>query len=88
MLQIGDEEPLVGREGIVDRLGHLGRLDPAPRLVRLLVASTHFRSVTPEAVETAYYFRVLTDVGLDRWAGTATASSTPLAHRHVVTNGS
>ena len=66
-LQIGDDPPSVGREAIVRDLGEMIRLDPAPRFVHHHVAGLHFRSVTPEAIETSSYFQVLTDAGLDHW---------------------
>lgn len=66
-LRIGDEAPVVGRAAILARLGESIQLDPVPRFVHHHVTGLHLRSVAPDAIETASYFQVLTDAGLDHW---------------------
>jgi hypothetical protein len=91
-MQVDDEEPVVGRAAIIESLGSVLRIDPAPDALHHHVAATHFRSVTPEAIETSSYFHVLTDIGLDHW-GRYRDRFVPvgdrwlIAHRHVVTTG-
>jgi len=91
-LQIGDEEPLVGAAAIATGLSQVLRVDPAPSFLHHHVATTYFRSVTPDAVETSSYFHVLSDVGLDHWGRyrdrfVPVADRWLFARRHVVTSG-
>lgn len=88
-LQIGDAEPIVGRQAIVDELGAAIRLDPPPRFVHHHVSGLHFRTVAPASIETASYFQVLTDAGLDHWGRyrdrfVPVGDGWLIAHRRVV----
>lgn len=66
-LRIGDQEAVVGHDAILARLGASIRLDPIPRFVHHHVTGVHFRQVSRASVETASYFHVVTDAGLDHW---------------------
>jgi hypothetical protein len=92
VLQIGDREPLVGPAAIERGLTSVLQVDPAPTVVHHHVATTYFRSVSPEGIETSSYFHVLSDVGLDHWGRygdrfVPVGDRWLLAHRHVVTSG-
>lgn len=67
VLQIGDDDPIVGRQAIVEQLSLAIDLDPPPRFVHHHASNLHFSSVGPESIETASYFQVLTDSGVDHW---------------------
>ena len=66
-LQVSDGPPLVGRAAITDSMRSVRPSDPAPTYVIHHVSGIHFTSVTPEEVEVASYFFVVTDVGPDHW---------------------
>jgi hypothetical protein len=66
-MQIGDEEPLVGRVAILESLGRRLPSARVPTHAHHHVTSTHFESVTPEAVDAWSYFTVMTDYGPDHW---------------------
>lgn len=92
VLQIGDDEPLAGPEGIATGLAGVLRVDPAPTVMHHHVAATHFRSVTAEVIQTSSYFQVLTDIGLDHWGRYAdrfvpVGDRWLIGRRHVVTVG-
>jgi len=65
VLEIRGEEPLQGRETIVQVLGSL--TGGKARIVRHNVTNIRFLEVTPEHARVAAYFTVFTDIGLDHY---------------------
>lgn len=66
-MQVGEGEPLVGRTAIVDNLDQVLPSERVPTHAHHHVTSTHFASVTPDAVDAWSYFTVMTDCGADHW---------------------
>jgi hypothetical protein len=66
-MEINGAEPLVGRDVIAATLEQVLPSERTPTHAHHHVSSIHFASVTPTAVETSSYFKVLTDCGLDHW---------------------
>jgi hypothetical protein len=64
-LEIRGEEPLQGRETIVQVLASL--TGGKARIVRHNVTNIRFLEVTPEHARVAAYFTVFTDIGLDHY---------------------
>jgi len=91
VLQIEDEVS-AGREAIVARLSRVVGMDRRPPYLHHQVTNVHFRSVTPEEIETSSYFLVVSDVGADHW-GRYRDRFAPvddrwlIAHRTVTTDG-
>jgi SnoaL-like domain len=74
VLEVSGSESAAGRAAIVALLttvvpdgDHSASGRATPRYVQHHVASTHFRSLTPERAEVHSYFLVTTDVGVDHW---------------------
>jgi hypothetical protein len=69
-LEIKGQPPAVGRSAIRDLLSG-ARTEPAPGAevpqIRHFVANLWFTSLTPERIESAAYFQVLTQHGIDHW---------------------
>ena len=87
-----------GRDAIIERGSSKVVGDATRRMVRssphALTTSpeTHFRSVTPTAIDVSSYFLVITDIGADHW-GRYRDRFVPfedrwlIAHRQVTTDG-
>lgn len=66
-MQVGKDEPLVGRVAIVENLDQVLPSERVPTHAHHHVTSTHFATVTPEGVDAWSYFTVMTDCGADHW---------------------
>lgn len=66
-MQVGMDDPLIGRTAIVDNLGRVLLAERVPTHAHHHVTSTHFASVAPDGVDAWSYFTVMTDCGADHW---------------------
>jgi hypothetical protein len=66
-MQIDKGEAVVGRAPIIEHLDQVLPTERVPTHAHHHVTSTHFASVTPDAVDAWSYFTVMTDVGADHW---------------------
>ena len=66
-MQVGTDEPLVGRATIANILDQVPPSERVPTHAHHHVSSTHFVKVTPDEVDAWSYFTVMTDCGPDHW---------------------
>lgn len=66
-MQIGQDDPIVGRTAIVETLDRVLPSERVPTHAHHHIASTHFAGVSPDGVDAWSYFTVMTDVGADHW---------------------